>query len=61
MGCPIWRGPAPVLFADHDGQPVRLVMASRLRDVGITRDLAANHGYSKRVDVASLSNFGVTP
>jgi hypothetical protein len=61
MGCPMWRDPVPVLFADHAGRRVRVVMASRFGDVGITRDLAANHGYSKRVPVESLSRFGTAP
>lgn len=55
MGC------KPTLFADHEGQRVRVVMASRLGDVGITRDLTAEHGYEKRVDVAELENFSATP
>lgn len=61
LGCPMWRDPVPVLFADHEGQRVRLVMANRFGDVGITPDLQALHGYSKRVQVETLSNFRVTP
>lgn len=51
--------PFPKLFADHEGQRVRVVMASRLGDVGI--DLAADHGYQRRVAVEDLANFGDTP
>jgi hypothetical protein len=53
--------PFPKLFADHEGSRVRVVMASRLGDVGITADLAADHGYQKRVGVEDLSKFGVEP
>ena len=49
--------PRPELYADHEGERVRVVMASRFGDVGITTDLSREHGYSKRVDVAELSNF----
>ena len=51
-------GKAPVLFADYEGSRVRVTMASRFGDVGITRKLHAEHGYDRRVVVASLSNFG---
>jgi hypothetical protein len=50
--------PRPALFADYKGQRVRVVMASRFGDVGITSKLSAEHGYEKRVAVAVLSNFG---
>jgi len=53
--------PYPRLFADYDGQRVRVVMASRMGDVGITADLNADHGYQKRVAVADLTNFGDVP
>lgn len=53
--------PFPALFADHHGARVRVVMASRLGDVGITTVLTATVGYSKRVAVEDLSNFGDTP
>jgi uncharacterized NAD(P)/FAD-binding protein YdhS len=47
----------PPLFADHDGKTVRVTMASRFGDVGITDDLGAHYGYKKRVMVEQLSNF----
>ena len=47
----------PVCFADHEGQRVRLKMASRFGDVGISADLTTPHGYDKRVAVKDLSNF----
>jgi hypothetical protein len=50
--------PKPSLFADYEGKRVRVVMASRLGDVGITDYLVASYGYNARVEVASLSNFG---
>lgn len=53
--------PRPSLFARHEGQPVRVVMASRLGDVGITHDLTKVHGYSKRVAVADLTDFTAEP
>lgn len=54
---PIWRDPVPTLFARHEGRPVRVTMASRFGDVGITEDLDAEHGYGKRVAVEELTNF----
>jgi len=51
----------PVLFADYKGVRVRVLMASRLGDVGITADLKNDYGYDARVWVADLSNFSETP
>ncbi len=59
---------APKLFATYkqpDGpggrkgktRRVRVVMASRFGDVGITRDLMAEHGYNDRVAVETLTDF----
>lgn len=53
--------PFPRLFADYEGARVRVVMASRLGDVGITDDLEADTTYQKRVAVEDLSNFGDAP
>lgn len=53
--------PYPELYADYQGTRVRVVMASRLGDVGITTDLGRSSGYQKRVDVADLVNFGDAP
>ena len=47
----------PKLFADFKGQRVRVVMASRLGDVGITYDLSKENGYDTRVYVEELDNF----
>lgn len=55
------EGKRPKLFADYNGKRVRVVMASRFGDVGITPDLKAEYGYKKRVEVASLTNFGDLP
>ncbi len=55
------EGPRPKLFAHYAGKRVRVVMASRFGDVGITTNLLTEHGYEKRVAVASLSNFGAKP
>lgn len=61
LGCPMWRDPVPVLFADHAGRRVRVVMASRFGDVGITTHLDAESGYDQRVAVEVLSNFAEAP
>lgn len=53
-------GPRPRLFADWDGRRVRVVMASRFGDVGITACLSAEHGYERRVAVSDLKNFGAS-
>ncbi len=53
--------PFPKLFADYNGNRVRVVMASRFGDVGITLKLDIDHGYTKRVPVEALSNFGDEP
>lgn len=47
----------PKLFATYKGTRVRVVMASRFGDVGITRRLDSDSGYSDRVLVENLSNF----
>lgn len=50
-------GGEPKLFANYKGERVRVTMASRFGDVGITSDLTKEHGYSTRVSVDDLSNF----
>lgn len=57
----VWTDPVPVCFADHNGKRVRLVMASRFGDVGITSNLDACLGYDARVTLDQLSNFGDKP
>jgi hypothetical protein len=47
----------PKLFADYQGKRVRVVMASRLGNLGITYDLTADYGYKRRVLVDELTNF----
>lgn len=54
-------GIRPELYADHEGRRVRVVMASRLGDVGVTSKLDAEYGYERRVLLDQLSNFGVVP
>lgn len=49
--------PYPRLFADHRGARVRVTMASRMGDVGITKDLDAEFGYEDRVALDDLDNF----
>lgn len=51
------HGVKPKLFADHHGHRVRVVMASRFGDVGITSNLDAESGYETRVPLSELSNF----
>lgn len=53
--------PHPRLFADHEGRRVRVTMASRFGDVGITADFTAEMGYERRVPVSQLSNFSEVP
>lgn len=45
------------LLAEYKGIPVRVNVVSRMGDVGITRDLAQENGYSERVLVDDLTNF----
>lgn len=49
------------LFADHDSKRVRVTMASRMGDVGITTDFSVDMGYEWRVPVSQLSNFAEAP
>lgn len=42
------------------GQRVRIVMVSRMGDVGITEDLTVSSGYIARVELESLCDFGTT-
>ena len=50
-------GVDPKLFATYKDKRVRIVMASRLGDIGISYDLTKDHGYEERVSVKSLSDF----
>jgi len=62
-------GVRPKLFADwvdprftpKPSRRVRVVMASRLGDVGITENLKAEQGYQLRVPVEALTNFSDKP
>lgn len=47
----------PKLWAKHGGAWVRVVMASRFGDVGITSNLDAENGYDDRVAVEDLTDF----
>lgn len=53
--------PFPRLFADYLRGRVRVTMASRLGDVGISYDLQAEFGYDDRVFVERLSRFSDEP
>lgn len=52
-----WRWGKPELYAMHEGKRVRVTMASRFGDVGITEVLTAEYGYNKRVPVEALTDF----
>jgi hypothetical protein len=47
----------PKLFATYQGKRVRVTMASRLGDVGITDDLRRETGYDIRIPIEELSDF----
>jgi hypothetical protein len=52
----------PACFATHKGKRVRLVMASRMGDVGITTVLGNKEGpYETRVWLDELTDFSETP
>lgn len=52
---------SPELYADYNYKRVRVVMASRFGDVGITENLKNDKGYSQRVYVEDLTNFSNKP
>jgi hypothetical protein len=54
-----WNAKGPVMqpLPMKAGQTVRVVMASRFGDVGITPVLANARGYAARVPVSDLDNF----
>lgn len=54
-------GKAPPLFATYAGERVRVVMASRFGDVGITPNLSAKSGYTRRVLLPELTDFSTEP
>lgn len=47
----------PALFATFQGKRVRVVMASRMGDVGVTSRLEDERGYTQRVMVEELSDL----
>jgi len=64
------KEPYPKLFATYQGKDwmgvrkgdrVRVVMASRMGDVGCTKNLNADVGYQIRTAIADLSDFSETP
>jgi len=54
-------GFSPLLFATLEGQRVKVIMASRFGDVGITSALDAVSGYDQRVSIDMLTNFSHKP
>jgi hypothetical protein len=59
-GLPMWRDPVPTLFADCEGERVRVTMASSFGDVGVTMDLKGTSGWDVRVPVGYLTGFSET-
>lgn len=53
--------PVPTLYATHEGQRVRVTMASCHGDLGITPNLKQDTGYRTRVFVNQLTDFSPTP
>lgn len=51
----------PKLYATHKDRRVRVTMASRLGDVGISTYMLKEHGYQKRVAVEELREFSDKP
>jgi hypothetical protein len=51
----------PTVFAKLDGKVVKLMMASRLGDIGVAYNLNRETGYDKRVYLEELSDFSETP
>jgi len=51
----------PVLYATYNGETYRVTMASRMGDVGITKDFTKDMGYERRVAVEDLTNFRGEP
>lgn len=52
----------PALYADHPEMGrVRVVMASRFGDVGITAKLTDARGYERRVMLGALTKFAAKP
>lgn len=49
--------PHPRLYATLRGKRVRVTMASRFGDVGVTSQLERDHGYEERVHVEELTDF----
>ena len=47
----------PKCFATYKNKRVRLVMASRMGDIGITEKLDTENGYDERVSIDELSDF----
>lgn len=47
----------PKLFAKYQGQWIRVVMSSRMGDLGITNDLDREYGYDRRVLYTKLTDF----
>jgi len=45
------------ITAEHEGKRVRVTMASRMGDCGITTQMSREHGYDKRVMFSTLSKF----
>lgn len=49
------------LFCDYEGTRWRVVGASRLGDVWLSKNFEREHGYDKRVDVEKCTRFAPMP
>lgn len=49
------------LFATYEGKRYRVIGASRMGDVWLTKDFTRENGYDKRVDVAACSAWSASP
>ena len=58
-----WKKGEPAMreWVAPAGTKVKIVMASRFGDVGITDNLTAEHGYAARVTLDKLSDLAATP
>ena len=50
----------PPLFAKRNGRIVRVTMASRFGDVGVSENLDEPYGYGDRVTLSELTDFAST-
>lgn len=49
------------LFCSRAGHRYRVIGASRMGDIWLTKDFSRDAGYDERVDIADCTNFGDQP